>query len=114
MSYGGIYGAFFFDKMHTTYDIHFKNAFEYAAEGKTEKAKHENDKLKKTDSLMEAVPASHSHLALFGLIALSLACNIKYIMLDERWKVISAIALLLGGLLFPVGIMIKSRKLLKY
>ena len=107
MSYGGIYGAFFLDKMHKTQDIHFKNAVGYTAKGKAEEADYEYDEVKTIDSFMEAITSSHSHLALFGLITLSLACNITNIRLDEKWKVTSAIALLVGGLLFPVGVILQ-------
>ncbi len=104
MIYGSFYGAFIFQGMVKNRTENMKTALSYAAGGQAEKAEQFYEKVKKADELKEALNGSHSHLSLFGLIALALAGNIRNVRLKEGWKVASAVALLAGGIMLPAGV----------
>ena len=107
MSYGGVYGAFFLDKFHAIQENHFKTALDYAATEKIKEAKTAYDQAAKTQMLMEAVSSGHAHLTIFGLIGLALAINVNKLQIKEKWKNIAAIALITGGLILPIGVVLQ-------
>lgn len=107
MSYGGLYGAFFLDKFHAIQENHFKIALNYAAIGKAKEARTAYGEAAKTQMLMEALSSGHAHLTLFGLLGLALAINVNNLQIKEKWRSIAAMALITGGLILPIGVVLQ-------
>ncbi|KJS11874.1 MAG: hypothetical protein VR67_11905 [Peptococcaceae bacterium BRH_c8a] len=107
MFYGGIYGAFFLDNLAQDQSEQLRFAIIYATRGQEEEAEQSFEEMAEMDEIMEVFGSGHAHLNLFGLIALALASNVHKIRLKDKWQISAAIVLLVGGLLFPVGLILQ-------
>jgi len=107
MSYGGIYGAFFLDNLTQDQSDQLRFAIIYATRGQEEEAEQSFEEMAEMDEILEMFGSGHAHLTLFGLIALALAGNIHKIQMKDKWKISVAIVLLVGGLLFPIGLILQ-------
>jgi len=107
MLYGGVYGAFFLDNLTQVQIDQHRFAIIYATRGQEEEAEQSFAEMVETNEIMEMFGSGHAHLNLFGLIALALASNVHKIQLKGKWKVSGAVVLLLGGLLFPIGLILQ-------
>lgn len=106
MVYGGIYGAFFMEKLHEAEDNTF-NITDYAGLEKADGDTQQHGQREGTESITKAFRSSHSHLSLFALIAVAVAGNLNNIKLKEKLKTAAAIVFLAGGLLFSIGIILQ-------
>jgi len=107
MIFGGLYGAFFLDNLMQDRNDQLGFAIMYAAREQEVEAEQSAKEMAAKDEVFEVVSASHAHLTLFGLIALALASNVHKIQLKDKWKISGAIVLLVGGLLFPTGLILQ-------
>jgi len=107
MIYGGIYGAFFLEKLLESQSDRLGITIGYAARGKVEEANKVYKKISDVEELRDTLSSGHSHLSVFGLIALAMAANIRKVRLKEKWKIIAAAVLLAGGLLLPIGVVLQ-------
>ncbi len=111
MIYGGIYGAFFMEKLHEEEDN--QNVMDYAgvekADGETQQQDQQDqeDQGDDPEAISTAFRSSHSHLSLFALIAIALAGNLNNIKLKERLNAATAVVFLTGAILFPAGIIMQ-------
>lgn len=107
MVYGGIYGAFFLEKIHEIEAEQIKKSLYYVSEGDFDSAEKYQEQAIKITALTEALKSAHAHLNSFSVIMLVIACNLPNIKLNEMWKMAAAIIFLSGSLLFPVEIILQ-------
>jgi hypothetical protein len=98
MVFGGIYGAVIHDRIANDRQAAMEEGFS----GKVQAAK-AADQVANFDSLRGHYNSSHSHLALFGLIALALGGSLDYMVLPEIWLRLATLGYIIGAVLFPVG-----------
>lgn len=102
MVYGSIIASFYLDRFSQERKDALQNGFNDQLSDGTNALRYEN--VFRTASQHRS---SHSHLSLFGLIALAVGVGISYINLPELWLKITAITFLLGGFILPVGVFLE-------
>ena len=107
MVHGSVFGAFFHDDLVSERNDQLRYAITYASMAQEEEAEKCLKSMEETDKIISSVKGAHSHLSLFGLIALAIASNIHRIRLKDYWKFTAAIVFLAGGVLLPIGVNIQ-------
>jgi len=107
MLYGGVYGAFFLHGIHDGRTELMQAAFEQSAMGRVQEAQKLYKEAEHLDKWMKTFNSSHTHLSLFGLIALSISASVRGTRLNEKLRMAAALALLFGGTVMAVGVFIQ-------
>lgn len=106
MIYGGIYGAFFLEKIHDIESKQITSSIFYASKGQFELADEYHKKTMEVATFIDGLRSAHAHLSMFSVIALAIAANSTKFKIKEKWLVIMAIVYLVGALIFPVGVIL--------
>ena len=102
MLYGSIYATFYLDHFSQERKAALQNGFNDKLAAETNASRYEN-----TLRAAGQHRSSHSHFALFGLIALAVGVGIQYINLSELWLKITAVIFLCGGFILPFGVFLE-------
>lgn len=107
MLFGGVYGAFFLHGVLNEQTELMQAALEQSAMGRVQEAQKLYKEAEHLDKWMKTFNSSHTHLSLFGLIALSMGASVSRTRLNEKLKMAVALTLLFGGTVMAVGVFIQ-------